>query len=104
MYVFTQPLHMGKMWSKVNFRMGFNRLRIQNFLSPKPVAMPGLQSTVCPTIYPWVEGEWLDVYISQGYKRDVKGKQSRSEFKLELPNSFPNRYTMSASIIFLIFE
>ena len=29
--VFTQPLHMGKMWFKVNFQAVFNRLEFRIF-------------------------------------------------------------------------
>ena len=36
-----------------------------NFPSPRSVAIPRLKSSDCPTIYPLLEGEFLDSYLSQ---------------------------------------
>ena len=55
LHVFIQPLRRNRMQHNVNF--------FSSFPSPRPVAIPKIKSPVCPTIYPWLEGE----YLSQEY-------------------------------------
>ena len=65
MSVFTQPLCTRRMKHKVSFSAEFNRFEF-SFPSPRLVAIPKLKSPVCPTIYPYLEGEYLDSYPFTG--------------------------------------
>ena len=51
-----QPLHSDRIWHKVNFKRSLTGLNSE-FLSPRLVASPRLKNLVCPTIYPYLEGE-----------------------------------------------
>ena len=64
--------------------------------------MPKLKSPVCPTIY--LEGEYLDAYLSQDCYCFVKCKQPCPGFELELPSPFSytdNHYEMKAFSIYV---
>ena len=60
-----------RMWHKVNFNRSLNS-EISYFWL---VTATKLKSSVWPTIYTFLEGEWLDAYLSQGYFRHGKYKQ-----------------------------
>ena len=48
-YVFTHPLHTSRMWHKVNLLNRVEQIWIQSFTSPRLVAIPMLNSPICPT-------------------------------------------------------
>ena len=60
------PMGLGIQHKISNFKAELNKLK-SSFTSPGPVANPWLKSTVWPTIYSKLEGEYFDSYISQGY-------------------------------------
>ena len=63
---------------------------IQSILSPRLVASPRLKNLVCPTIYPLLEGEYLDSYLSY-----VKCNQSGPGFELVSPCPYPATITIT---------
>ena len=46
------------------FLVKFNRFDL-GFPFPKPIAISCLKNLVCSTIYPYLEGAYLDSYVSQ---------------------------------------
>ena len=57
--------------------------------------MPWLTSPVCPTIYPWLEGEQLYSYLYKEYQRYVKCNQPRPGFELGSLCPFPTTITIT---------
>ena len=83
-YIFTK--------AKVDFNA---EVWIQIFSSPKLVDMPWLKSPLCSCIYPYLEGEQLDTYLSWEYMRSMKCKLFRSGFELVTPCPFLPRITIT---------
>ena len=70
LYIY-QPLQTSRSLHKVNFLQiltGLNSI----FPSPRSVAILSVKISVCPSIYPKLEGEYLELYLSQGYYYQVK--------------------------------
>ena len=55
-HIYPTPL-LGQDMTQGHFLSGVEQVSIQSFPSPRLVASPRLENTVCPTIYPWLEGE-----------------------------------------------
>ena len=64
-YLPAPPL--GQDMTQGHFLSGVLQLWIKSFPSLRLVASQRLKNLVCPTIYPLLEGEYLDSYLSQGY-------------------------------------
>ena len=65
-YIYLTPLHKQKS-TQGQFLSKVKHVRIQSFPSPELIALPRLKNPVCSTICPLLEGEQLDLYVSQGY-------------------------------------
>ena len=91
-----QPLRSGKIWPNVNFEAEFNRFEF-SFPSPRLLALPRLKNLVCPTIYPLLEGELLDSFLSQGYECYVSSRiWTRVTVSISCDD---NHYTTGTSIV-----
>ena len=64
-YLPTPPL--GQDMTQGQFLSRVYQVWIQTFPFPRLVASTRLKNLVCPTIYPKLEGELFDSYLSQGY-------------------------------------
>ena len=67
---------------------------IEDFPSPKPVAVQNLKCLVCPTITPSWEGGW-DLCLSWQHYCKMKLKQLSLGFELGLPRLFPTTKTVA---------
>ena len=64
--IYAKLFCMSRMYHKVNFLVEFNWFEFRVFLFSWPVAIPKLKSLVSP-IYPYLEEEYMDSYLCQGY-------------------------------------
>ena len=90
-----QPLHMSRMWLRVNFwSLSF---------PSGVVTIPNLKSLDCPTIYQYLKVELLNVHRLQGYERYVKFKLPNPAFELESLFLFPTTITIALQACIYIY-
>ena len=89
-YIYPRAPHKQKA-TQDQFFNGVSLVRIQSCPSPKPVAIPSLNSPTYPTIYHGrTENSWM-----HSFPNYVKCKQPRLGFELESPSLFSTTITIT---------